>query len=295
MFRSFAAGCSFVALSAVLALPLRAADQPLRPYLLGFRGAAPFDARLAEVRTGLEQKGFVIVGEYEPLKGVRVLVATSDELRTAAAKSPFGAYGAVVRVSVSDTGRELQVAATNPRYLAAAYRMKDGLDDVASSLEAAIGKTVDFGSRDGLTAAKLAQYHYMMMMPRFDDPVKLASFRSQDEAVAAVEAGLLAKKGGTSKVYRVDVPGGKESVFGVALNEGAGADAVIMPVIDVAELKHSPHFPYELVVSNGTAYMLHGKFRIALDFPDLTMGKFMKISGAPAAIEEKLKLVAGGK
>jgi hypothetical protein len=38
--------------------------------------------------------------------------------------------------------------------------------------------------------------------------------------------------------------------------------------------------------------MLHGKFRIALDFPDLTMGTFMKISGAPSAIEEKLKAVA---
>ena len=33
--------------------------------------------------------------------------------------------------------------------------------------------------------------------------------------------------------------------------------------------------------------MLHGKFRIAQSFPDLTMGTFMKISGAPAAIEKR--------
>jgi len=46
------------------------------------------------------------------------------------------------------------------------------------------------------------------------------------------------------------------------------------------------------VVSNGSVYMLHGKFRIAIDFPDLSMGTFMKISGAPSAIEDKLKLVA---
>lgn len=295
MVRASSATLPLLALAAGLALPARAADLPLRPYLLGFRGAGDAGARLTEVKAGLEQKGFTIVGEYEPATGAHVLVATSDALKAAAARSPFGAYGAVVRVSVTDTGKELQVAATNPRYYAAAYRMKDGLEEVATALEQAIGRTADFGSKDGMTAAKLGQYHYMMMMPRFDDPVKLASFRSQEEAVAAVEAGLAAKKGGSSKVYRVDVPGGKESVFGAALTEGAGADATIKPVIDIGELKHTPHFPYELVVSGGSVYMLHGKFRIALDFPDLTMGKFMKISGAPSAIEEKLKLVASGK
>ena len=34
--------------------------------------------------------------------------------------------------------------------------------------------------------------------------------------------------------------------------------------------------------------MLHGKFRIAQSFPDLTMGTFMKISGAPDGIEKVL-------
>jgi hypothetical protein len=222
-------------------------------------------------------------------------VATSDALRAAAAKSEFGAYGAIVRVAVTDTGKEVQVSATNPRYFAAAYRMKDGLEEAAAALEQAIGRTADFGSKDGMTAAKLRKYHYMMMMPYFDDPVTLASYPSHDEALAAVEAGLAAKKGGSTKVYRVDVPGKNESVFGAAVTEGDGADGTIMKVIDQGELRHTPHLPYELVVSEGTVYMLHGKFRIALDFPDLTMGTFMKISGAPSAIEEKLKAAAGGK
>ncbi|HSA78388.1 MAG TPA: hypothetical protein VLG72_05970, partial [Nitrospirota bacterium] len=118
---------------------------------------------------------------------------------------------------------------------------------------------------------------------------------SQDKALDVVEAALAAKKGGSSKVYRGDVPGKKESVIGVAIADGNGADAAIMKVIDLGELKHTPHLPYEIVVANGTVYMLHGKFRIALDFPDLTMGTFMKISGAPSAIEEKLKVVAEEK
>lgn len=286
---------SIVILTLCIAPAAPAADQALKPYFLGYRAPGNIEAKLPEVKTGLEQKGFQVVGEYEPYKGARVLVVTSDALKAAAAKSDFGAYGAVVRISLTDTGKELQVAATNPRYYAAAYRMQEGLDDVAAALEQAIGKTAEFGSREGMTAARLRKYHYMVMMPYFDDPVKLAAYPSQDKALAAVEAALAAKKGGSSKVYRVDVPGKQESVIGVAISEGSGADAAIMKVIDMGALKHTPHLPYELVVSGGTVYMLHGKFRIALDFPDLTMGTFMKISGAPSAIEEKLKVVAEEK
>jgi len=291
---SILAFCCLVLVLAA-ALPVQAADQPLKPYLLGFRGPGTIEVKMPEVKAGLEQKGFQVVGEYTPYQGARVIVATSEALKAAAAKSAFGAYGAVVRVAITDTGKEVQVAAANPRYFAAAYRMKEGLDDAATALEQAIGRTADFGSKEGITAAKLRKYHYMMMMPYFDDPVKLGSFPSHDEALAAVEAGLAAKKGGSSKVYRVDIPGKKESVFGVAIAEGDGADATIMKVVDTGELRHTPHLPYEVMVSDGTVYMLHGKFRIALDFPDLTMGTFMKISGAPSAIEERLKAVVGGK
>ncbi len=295
MLRSSVLTCCLFLLSTVFAAPVPAADQPLKPYLLGFRGAGAIEGKLPEVKAGLEQKGFQIVGEYAPYAGAHVIVATSDALKTAAAKSAFGAYGAVVRVSLTMSGKELQVAATNPRYFAAAYRMKDSLDTAATALEQAIGKTAEFGAREGIPAAKLRKYHYMAMMPYFDDALKLATYPSHEAALAAVEAGLAAKQGGASKVYRVDVPGKKESVFGVALGEGDVADGAIMRVIDMGELKHTPHLPYDLVVSDGSVYMLHGKFRIALDFPDLTMGTFMKISGAPSAIEKKLQAVSGGK
>ncbi len=294
MFNKIVLAFCFVVLSTVQAAPALAGDQ-LKPYVLGFKGPGTVEAKTADVKTSLEQKGFQVVGEYAPYAGAQVLVVTNDSLKAAAEKSRFGAYGAVARVSVTAAGAEVQVAATNPRYYAAAYRMQDDLNDQAAALEQAIGKTQEFGSKDGFTAAKLRKYHYMVMMPYFDDQVKLATYPSQDAALAAVEAGLAAKKGGTAKVYRVDLPGKKESVFGVALSEGDGADQTIMKVIDIGELKHTPHLPYELVVSDGSVYMLHGKFRIALDFPDLTMGTFMKISGAPSAIETKLKAAAGGK
>ena len=285
--------CSVIAVA--LALPAAAADKTLKPYLIGHRGQGSIEAKVPEVKAALEGKGFQIVGEYSPYAGAHVIVVTSEGLKAAAVKSAFGGYGAVQRVSLTETGKELQVAATNPRYFAAAYRMQAGLDDVADALGQAIGATAEFGSREGITADKLRKYHYMMMMPYFDDAVELAKYPSHDAALKVVEGNLAAKKGATRKVYRVDLPGKKESVFGVAITEGAGADEKVMKVTDVAELRHTPHLPYELIVADGKVYMLHGKFRIAVDFPDLTMGTFMNISGAPNAIEYRLKMIAGSE
>lgn len=272
----------------------QADDQVLKPYVLGSIVPNTLESKFEEVKSALGQQGFQVAGHYAPYKGTKVLVVTSEALRNSAAKSAFGAYGAMVRVSLAESAQGIQVAYTNPRYFSPAYRMSDSLADVAGALEKALGKKSEFGSAKGLTAGKLRDYHYMMMMPYFTDQVKLASHSSHEAALKAVEANLAARKGGSSLVYRIDLPGKKESVFGVAISEGEGADEAIMKTIDFGDPKQVAHLPYEIVVADGSVYMLHGKFRIALDFPDLTMGTFMKISGAPSAIEEKLRLVAGG-
>jgi hypothetical protein len=103
-----------------------------------------------------------------------------------------------------------------------------------------------------------------------------------------VENGLAFGKA-VNKVYRIDIPDKEESVFGVAIAEGEGADKIVMAATDTGDLRHTPHLPYELLVSGNKAYILHGKFRIAQSFPDLGMGTFMKISGAPNAIELTIK------
>lgn len=275
--------------------PTMAADAALKPFVLGSSGPGTIEAKLAEVKAALALEGFEVAGEYAPYKGAHIVVVTSEALKSRAALSVFGAYGAVQRISLTETAKGLQVSYTNPLYMAQAYRMKDSLAEVAAAMEKALGKKNEFGSESGISAGKLRKYHYMMMMPYFNDQVKLGTHATHDGALQAVEANLAARKGGCAKVYRVDVPGRKESLFGVALTEGDGADATVMKIIDTSELKATAHLPYELIVSDGTVYMLHGKFRIAVNFPDLGMGTFMKISGAPGDIENKLKLVAGGK
>jgi len=263
--------------------------------VLAYRGAGTIDAKLGEVKAAVEREGFHVVGEYVPFKGVHIIVVTSDALRNNAANSKFGAYGAIQRISLTEKGKDLQIAYTNPLYMVKAYRMKDSLADTAEKLAKALGRQETFGSKNGLKADKLLTYHYMMLMPYFTDQVELAKYKSQEEAIQVVTANLAAGKGGTVKVYRVDLPGKMESVFGVGIKAGDGSDEAVMKTVDFGELKQTAHLPYELIVSNGTVYMLHGKFRIAVDFPDLTMGTFMKISGAPGAIETALKQVAGEK
>jgi hypothetical protein len=285
---------SFVALLLVAGLA-GAAEPKLKPFVLASRAAGEAAAAAEEAKAKLVAAGFEIAGSYAPYDGAVLLAVTSPALRAAAAQQRFGGYAVAQRVSVTSVAGEVQVAYTNPVYMAAGYRMKADLAPVAASLAAALGKVEEYGPRDGKSAKELRGYHYMMSMPYFDDPWTLAKHGSQAEAIAAVEAGLAAGKGRTRKVYRVDVSP-DETVFGVALADGCGADANVMKEIDFKPLRSTGHLPYELLVSKGEVYALHAKFRIAVNFPDLSMmgdHSFMRIRCAPDSIEGALAKVAG--
>jgi len=261
----------------------------LKPFILASSDSGTIAGKVEAVKESLVREGFQIVGEYAPYNGAHVIALTSDKLKADAARSELGAYGAVQRVSLTESNGEVQISYMNPFYFAEAYRMDSDPAETASKLEKALGKSVDFGSKKGLSSKKLRKYHYMAMMPYFDDQVKLASFGSHKEAVSTIEKNLAAQTAGNVKVFKIDLPGKDETIFGVGIGEGKGADEKVMKVIDFAELKQTAHLPYDLVVSDGVAYMLHGKFRIALNFPDLKMMTFMKISLAPGGIENSLK------
>ena len=193
-----------------------------------------------------------------------------------------------MRVSVTAVAGKVQVAYTNTAWMAGAYRMGTDLADVAAALGATLGTGTPFGAKEGFTSKQLGSYHYMMMMPYFTDQVVLATYASQAEALEKVEKGLAQAKG-VRRISRVDVPGKEQSLFSVAILDGPGSDATVMKATDTAQWRHTAHLPYEFLVSGGKVRMLHGKFRIAQSFPDLTMGTFMKISGAPAGIEDAIK------
>ena len=281
----------FAALSMVIApLTAQAGADDLQPYVLASNAAGSVDGKVADVKSALSGAGFEVVGDYRPYAGSAVVVATSADLKKAAGMSEHGSYGAVVRVGITDADGKVQVSYTNPAYWAAAYRMKGSLDGVSAALKTALGAESTFGYAKGFSVDDLNGYHYMFAMPYFDDADELGSFGSQAAAVKAVEANLNAGKGGTGMVYRVDL--GKATLFGVSFASGTAADKAVMGHVDGGKLRHTAHLPYELLVEDGKVYALAGKFRIAIAFPELTMGTFMKISDVPGAISDTLEGVA---
>jgi len=300
-----------------------AEEERLKPFVLASKGAGNLAAKTSAATAALTANGFTVVGTYSPYPAANILIVTSDELKKNASESEHGGYGAVQRVAITKVKDEIQVSYTNPVFMANVYRMKDDLQEVSAKLEKALGKVEEFGAK-GLTAKKLRKYHYMFGMEYFDEPSVLAEFGSYEEAIAAVEAGLAAKTEGVSKIFRVDVPGKKEAVFGVAMagkpgatkvtkevapgqNEQFGAqmtgapeaDQYIMSVIDFGDLKGTAHLPYEILVSDKKVYALYARFRIAISYPDLKMmgsNSFMNIMEAPEAIRKALqKTVVGVK
>ncbi len=270
-------------------------DVILKPFVLASKGAGTVAEKSAQAKTALTMAGFTVVGEYAPYAGADIVIVTNDELKKNAAASEFGGYGAVQRVAITEVGKEVQVSYTNPVYMANVYRMQGDLSNVAAALATALGKVEEFGAQ-GMTAKKARKYHYTIGMEYFDEPSVLAEYGSYEEAVQAVDAKLNNNKNGVSKVYRVDVPGKQESVFGVAL-KGSGDnkamdDQFIMSEIDFRDIKSTAHLPYEVLVSGNKVYALYARFRIAINFPDLSMmGKnsFMNIMKAPEAIRRALQ------
>lgn len=275
--------------------PVFAEDAVLKPFVLASKSAGALAEKIEATKTALAANGFNLVGTYSPNADATILIVTNNETIKNASESEFGAYGAAQRVAVTKVNDEIQVSYTNPVYMANAYRMKGDLQSVAQTLEKALGKLEGYGS-SGLTAKKVRGYHYMMSMPYFDDPVQLAEYDSYEQAIASVEAGLAAKGAIVTKVYRVDIPGKQESVFGVAIAgkspSADESDQFIMSVIDFGPLKSTAHLPYEIVISGNKAYSLNAKFRIAINFTDLKMAganSFMKIMGSPGAITKALE------
>ena len=274
-----------------------AEDVNLKPFVLASKGAGTVAEKTEQAKASLTAAGFSVIGNYSPYPDANILIVTNDALKKNAADSEHGGFGAIQRVAITKVKDEVQVSYTNPVYMANAYRMKGDLSNVAAGLAAALGKIEEFGSKQGMTAKQARKYHYMLGMEYFDDQDVLAEYASYEEAVQSVDAKLAANKNGVSRVYRVDIPGKQESVFGVALKgatelEKYMDDRFIMSEIDFRELRSTAHLPYEVLVSGNKVYAMYARFRIAINFPDLSMmGKnsFMNIMKTPDAIRDVLK------
>jgi len=273
-------------------LATQAADS-LRPYVMATAGTGDLAKDVVAVTDKLTAAGFTVVGDYSPYNNAHVIVVTNDEMKANAGNSEFGIYGAVARVSLTAVSGKIQVAYTNPTYLANAYRMKDSLKGVATKLKETLSGGQVFGSEDGVDVDDLREYQYKSFVtPDLDSAQDdVAKHDSYQKAVEHINKALAKGTGGSQKVYQVDL-GNDKTLFGVGFSEGDAADQSVMGIVDGGAMKHTAYLPYEIAVMGRKVYFLSAKFRLAVMFPDLSMGTFMRISSVPGAIEDAIEEIA---
>jgi hypothetical protein len=276
----------------------QAQDQALKPFVQASISDSTLEMRTTEVAQALSDAGFDIAGQYSPMSGTNIIVVTNAALKAAAGASDRGGYAAAQRVSLSETENGVETGFVNPVYIQHAYRLESDLQEVYQQLVDALGQQQACGAGDKkMTARKLAKYNYMMGMQKFDDPSELGTFDSHEQALAAVEAGLAREGDGLSQIYRIDIPGKQQSVFGVGMRSLSEDDEHIdetyqMEIVDFEGCSKKAYLPYEILVNGKEVEALHMRFRMAVHFPNLSMmGKhgFTKLMPFPGAIEEALE------
>jgi hypothetical protein len=244
----------------------------------------------------LKSGGFKVVGKYFPknLAGFGVVVATDEAmLDEVGSVGGHAIMGAAIRVGVKADG---SVAYTNPDYWYRAYFRKsfDKKEPAVKALQAKLQSALGAGKGQGGDEApgNLVNYRYMVGMERLDSPKnKLASYGSFAEALKTVRENLAKGVGKTSKVYEVVLADRKLAVFGVAMNDSENGDGEWLKKVEMQN--NIAGLPYEVYIIDSDVNAPHGRFRIALAFPDVGMGQFMRISSLPAAIIETMGGVAG--
>jgi hypothetical protein len=280
------------------------AEDRYQPFVLASTNDAGLEQQTQATITALEQAGFTIVGNYSPIENANVIVVTNPALKSIAASTERGGYGAGQRVSVAVRDGQTEVSFINPVYIQYAYRLGGETQQIYDQLVAALGQQDFFGAEKALTAQKLEKYHYMIGMQRFDDPSELGSFDSYAEALAAVESGLAIEGDALSKVYRIDLPGKEQTVFGVAMKATGDSDEELdidgahqMAIVDFEGHSKVAYFPYEVLVNGSQVEALHMRFRMAVHFPDLSMmgdHGFTKLMSSPKATEKALEAMVSG-
>ncbi|MCG6968487.1 MAG: hypothetical protein LJE85_01860 [Gammaproteobacteria bacterium] len=280
-----------------------AEDERFKPFVLASNEPGDLGETITATKSKLESAGFSIAGEYTPYDGAHIIVVTNAELKKAAASHSRGGYIAAQRVALTDINDKIQVSYTYPYYMAKMYRIESDLKDVNDKLKQALGFVEFFGPDKGVKEKQLGKYRYMFGMERFDDPYELATHESHEKALETVEKNLAANISGVSKIYRIDIPGTQQVLFGVGFKGGTEDDKdqddkYIMSEIDFKDLRSTAHLPYELLVNGKEVEALHARFRIAINFPDLSMmgsNSFMNIMSTPKALYKALTAVAGGE
>ncbi len=257
----------------------------------------------AQVKDALAGGNFEVIGEYKPegKEDLQVIVYTRKDLQDITLTvQDRGLLASVLKVGIQRNENGVDVSMLNPEYLFRGYLMKkfpdleDQLMKVDADAKQALKKIGDefapFGGK--LSARRLEYYHYKIGMEYFKNAVSLRKFDSFEQGLETIRKNLEANAGGAFSVYTLVRDDAKIALFGIGLGDKEKGESHFLPRIGE---RHIAALPYEIILTDTDATMLHGRFRIALHWPKLSMffGKysFAKIMSTPKDIERTMKEV----
>ncbi len=261
---------SFVSLLVILYSSLLASDD-INSYLYGRY------MDVEDVSTKLKENGFDVIAAYRINKKIdsTTLIFTNSIMKKQASKKGRG-FAGVLRILI-DKERD-RISIMNPLYFQRAFLQKDYNEASAKkmlvSLENAFGKLKL--SEEKLDEDDLAGYHFMMSMPYYEDSIVVGEGNTVE---------LLEKLNKYKK--------GKNYVFDVKLSDssylvGYKLSKRTSKFVKKIGTQNEQVLPYMILVENDKATILNAKYYLAISYPLLSMGQFMKISTVPGAIEKEL-------
>jgi hypothetical protein len=237
---------------------------------------------LDALKQKLADGGLEVLGTHQVAgsNDYTVVVYTSKDLKKAAELKDRGFIAAL---HILHNSKDKEIVASNPEYFMRAFLQKDYKDGMAKpvneALEKALGKLTP--TADFLKTKKLKKYKFMVGMPNYDDFVRVGK---------GTTAELLKKLQANAKGRIVFTQKLKED--GSALLCGVALPAEIEKFNEkIDTMKQSHLLPYSVLIENGEARIMHAKFYLALSFPRLTMGEFMKIMSIPGDIKDEFKTI----
>lgn len=261
------AGCSSQSLSA----GEEAAPKEVHAYLIGKLMSSE------EVSKKLSTAGFEVVGSFVVNKklNLETVVFTNEKMK-AMANKPGRGFAAIGRILVDP--KNMQISISNPVYFGKAF-MQDQADyatlkEIKDTLSATFEGLTE--SSDKWAYAGLADYHFMVGMPYYQDSIVIGKGDSEE----LVERAETYKKG-ESHLFTLKLDEGKY-LMGYDLDRRVGKFPKKIGI------EKSGLLPYTILIENNEARILSPKFYLAVSYPQLTMGEFMKIATVPGAIENDL-------
>ncbi len=231
----------------------------------------------ATAKSKLEAAGFEIVADYASVKKGTTVVFTSAALKAEAVK-PGRSFAAVNRLFIDE--KEKMISFTNPVYFGKAFMQDEYNHTVFNSalekINAAFPGLKE--SSDKLEFDALAGYHFMVGMPYYGESDELGK-------VGANTAEIVTK----AKNYKK----GKSLIFELKLSDtvtllGYDLGKRTKKFVKKIGRANAAILPWCVSVDNGKATALNAKYYIAISYPLLDMGGFMKIATVPGAITKDL-------